>query len=110
MKNVKVSTILAGLRAKAMDYTDFICALFAWKDEDNLNLMSVSDYVKFYTEDRDINIQWTDCEEIYKGCLGVDVMDEKSFVSASCDELEERMIVRLKNKENKVSAIILELA
>lgn len=111
MKNAKVSTILAGLRTKVMDYTDFICCILAWKDEENLNLMSVSDYIKFYTEDRDIDVKWTDSNEIYKGCLGVDIMDEECFVSASCDNAEQRMILRLKDKiTNKVSAFILEIA
>jgi len=111
MTSVKVNKILAELRAKVMDYTDVLCALLDWKNEDNLNLMKVTDYVKFYTEDKDIHIQWTDVQEIYNGILGVDIMNEDCFISASCDDSESRMILRLKDKiTNKVSAFILEIA
>ena len=73
--------------------------------------MKLTDYIKFYTDDEDINIQWVDSEAIYAGALGVDIFDEDCFVSASCDESEERMILRLKDKiTNKVLAYILEIA
>jgi len=112
MKSVKVNGILAELRAKVMDYVDVLCALLAWKDEDNLNLMRLSSYIKFYTEDKDIDIKWTDSEAIYAGGInGIDIMDEECFVSASCDNAEQRMILRLKDKlTNKVQAYILEIA
>lgn len=111
MESVKINSILVELRAKIMDYVDVLCALLQWKDEENLNLIKLTDYIKFYTQDKDMDIRWTDSEEIYAGALGVDIMDEDCFVSASCDDSEERMILRLKNKiTNKVSAYILEIA
>lgn len=110
MESVKINKILAGLRAKVMDYCDVLCALLDWKAYDNLNLIKLTDYIKFYTKDEDMDIKWTDSEEIYKGCLGVDIMDEDCFVSASCDEMEQSILLRLKDKFNKVHAYILEIA
>lgn len=112
MKSVKISKILEELRVKVMDYCDVLCTLLAWKDEDNLSLIKLTDYIKFYTEDKDMDIQWIDSEAIYAGAInGINIMDEECFISASCDNSEQSMILRLKNKiTNKAQAYILEIA
>lgn len=111
MESVKINKILAELRSKVMDYVDVLCALLEWKDEDNLNLIKLTDYIKFYTKYEDMDVQWVDSEAIYSGALGVDIMDESCFVSASCDDSESRMILRLKDTiTNKVQAFVLEIS
>jgi hypothetical protein len=113
-----VSNILAEIKVNVMDYCDWICWLWYQKNiegVENMNLIQLTDYVKFYNSDDEdaemTTLEWVDVDSIYAGAIkGIDVMNESSFISASCDETEERLIVRLKDKMNKAYAFYLEIA
>lgn len=110
----KVNEILAGLRTKTMDYTDLLC----WLTENgsdgwdfDLLLMKLSDYVRFYQSsnyEEDMKMQVVGTERIYND--GIDVYNEENFVSASINDRENEMILRLRNNENKISAYVLVIA
>ena len=114
----RVSNILAEIKVNAMDHCDWICWLWYQKNiecVENMNLIQLSDYVKFYNSDDEdaemTTLEWVDVDSIYAGAIkGINVMNESSFISASCDATAERLIVRLKDKFNKAHAYILEIA
>lgn len=113
----KVNEILAGLRTKTMDYCDLLCFLcengsdgWDW----DLLLIKLSDYVRFYqssNDEEDMKMQVVDTERIYNnGIDGIDVYNEENFVSATINDRENEMILRLRNNQNKISAYVLAIA
>lgn len=116
MKNVKVSTILAGLRVNEMDYTDLLCWLSANGSEGwdlELLLMKLSDYVRFYMndEEEDMHLQVVDSESVFNGAIDGIEIEEENFISATINDTENEMILRLKDcNSNKVKAYVLAVA
>lgn len=113
MKNVKVSEIMVGLKAKAMDFTDMICWLYEKGSEGwDCDLMEISlmDYIRFHQnmDSEDMKMTITDTETLCKnGIQGIDIYEEKNFVGASLNESENDLLLKVKDANGKVQAFII---
>lgn len=112
----KVNEILAGLREKTMDYTDLLCWLYEYGADNwgfDLLLIKLQEYVSFYKsndDEEDMKLQVVTSESIYDGAIEGIEIEEENFVSATINNRENEMILRLRNKENKIGAYVLVVA
>lgn len=111
----KVNNILAGLRSMEMDFTDLLCWLSANGSDGwdfDLLLMKLTDYVSFYQNDdeEDMHLQVVNSESVYNGAIDGIELEEENFVSATINDRNNEMILRLKNNQNKINAYVLAVA
>lgn len=114
MESVKINSIMAGLKVKAMDFTDMICWLYEKGSEGwDCDLMEIKlmDYIRFHQnmDSEDMKMTITDTETLCKNGVGegIDIYNEENFVGASLNESENDLLLKVKDANGKVQAFVL---